>query len=173
MNRPYLRLPRLRRISIDNEQKTPMAKQMIVMVGFPASGKSSYVQEHYKNSHVRVNLDTIKKRDKERTILTAILSTGVNVVIDNTNLTIEHRKRYTDMAKDYGYSVTALCIDVPAAECISIDNKRHKSEKVGTRWINALVRSYELVNEYEDFEDVIVIKPTPVTNFENQTLSLR
>ena len=78
-----------------------------------ASGKSSFYRENF-SSYAHVNLDTLKTRGMEKTLLTQCLRTGRSFVADNTNPTLLDRQRYIAPAKEAGYRVTGyfflLCI---------------------------------------------------------------
>ena len=66
---------------------------MIVMVGYPGSGKSSFCKRHL-NSYERINLDELKNYSKCVSLIEASLSGGKSVVIDNTCPDPASRKKY-------------------------------------------------------------------------------
>lgn len=81
-----------------------------LMMGIPGCGKTTYVLENFRNTHVRLNLDTIKSREKERRIFAACLDSGVNVVIDNTNMSRKERARFVPLARLFGYEIRVIHI---------------------------------------------------------------
>ena len=68
-------------------------KNMILMVGAPASGKS-YVSKNYFNNYKIINQDKLRTKNKclEKTV--EYLHNNKNIIIDNTNPTISTRKEY-------------------------------------------------------------------------------
>ena len=79
--------------------------EAVVFVGLQASGKSSFYKERFFSTHVRISLDLLRTRNRERQFLAVCLETQQSFVIDNTNPTREDRAKYIDTAKAAKYSV--------------------------------------------------------------------
>lgn len=84
---------------------TPLTKEggneLIVCVGYPASGKSSFVKKYLvPKGYVYVNQDTLKSRDRCVRACKEALSNKKSVVIDNTNPEASTRSLYIKLAKD-------------------------------------------------------------------------
>ena len=79
--------------------------EAVVFIGIPGSGKSSFFKERFFSTHVRVSLDLLKTRHRERRLLEVCLGTDQRVVIDNTNPTLAERIKYIEAAKAARYSV--------------------------------------------------------------------
>jgi len=108
--------------------------QMVLLIGLPASGKSSISAAFEKAGWVRINKDALRLElyVDESTLgvpreisalfykrLEEALKNGRNVLIDNTNISPLHRKGPIAMAGDYGYTrVTHVLLDVPLQECL-------------------------------------------------------
>lgn len=71
---------------------------MIILMGSPGSGKSTFVHTHLKD-YVRVNRDTLKTIPKCLAAAQTAISAKKNVVIDNTNPTVEARAEFIALAK--------------------------------------------------------------------------
>lgn len=77
--------------------------EVIVAVGFPASGKSTFFQTHIiPKGYVYVNRDTMGTWQKCVAASERALREGQSVAVDNTNADPESRKRYLDVAKAAG-----------------------------------------------------------------------
>jgi bifunctional polynucleotide phosphatase/kinase len=96
----------------------PKEKEMILTVGFPASGKSTFrnklVEEH---GYVAINQDTLKTETKCIKLLEDQLKLGKCVIVDNTNLTKAKRKLFIDIAKFVGYSCRCVIFNTPLKVC--------------------------------------------------------
>ena len=79
-------------------------KELILLVGCPASGKSTFTKREF-GSYTRINLDTLKTRSKEIKAFKAALDSGESIIVDNTNPTIVSRERYITLASKYGYKI--------------------------------------------------------------------
>lgn len=106
---------------------TPREKELIVMVGIPGSGKSSFVKEYIiPHKYIRINMDELKTTKKciDKTIQN--LTKGKNIVIDNTNLDIESRMKYTTIAKKYGYeNIRCIVMNTDIDIAVHMNNVRH------------------------------------------------
>ena len=87
----------------------PSHQEMIINIGFPASGKSYYSNKFViPNGYEYVNQDTLKTTKKCLSFTENALKNKKSVVIDNTNLTKETRKEFIDLAKKYKFKVRCL-----------------------------------------------------------------
>lgn len=77
--------------------------EVIVAVGFPASGKSSFFHTHIiPKGYVYVNRDTLGSWQNCVAACERALKEGRSVAVDNTNPDPESRKRYLDVATAAG-----------------------------------------------------------------------
>lgn len=88
---------------------------VVVLVGPPGCGKSSFTKklvEEYSDM-VIVGNDHCGSASKSLTQFKKFLKEGVNrIIVDNTNSNIKARAVYSEPAKDHGYKVWAIVIDV-------------------------------------------------------------
>ncbi|XP_053687390.1 uncharacterized protein F21D5.5 isoform X2 [Sabethes cyaneus] len=74
--------------------------EVIVMVGFPGSGKSSFVRANLESKgYTLINRDTLGSWQKCVSLLESALRNKKSAVIDNTNPDVESRKRFVEVAK--------------------------------------------------------------------------
>lgn len=99
--------------------------EIIILVGIQGAGKSTFYQKHFVDTHVRVNLDMLRSRNKERIFITSCFAMSQKFVVDNTNPTKADRAPYIALAKYFKYKVIGYYFDVSIAECI----ERNKSRK--------------------------------------------
>uniref|UniRef100_A0A8C6WTQ2 Polynucleotide kinase 3'-phosphatase n=1 Tax=Neogobius melanostomus TaxID=47308 RepID=A0A8C6WTQ2_9GOBI len=87
--------------------------EVIVAVGFPASGKSTFFHTHIiPKGYVYVNRDMVGSWQKCVAACERALKEGHSVAVDNTNPDPESRKRYLDVAKAAG--VPSRCFQFTA-----------------------------------------------------------
>jgi len=83
-------------------------QELIVLVGSPACGKSTFANEHIdQTKYSIINRDILKTQQKCLAACEDALSKGKSCVIDNTNPDEDSRKRYIDVAKKF--SVPCRC----------------------------------------------------------------
>ena len=61
--------------------------EAIVFIGIQGTGKSSFYQERFFHTHVRLNSDMLKTKHRLRLLLQACLEAKQPFVLDNTNVT--------------------------------------------------------------------------------------
>ena len=96
---------------------------MAIMIGIQASGKSSFCKSNLKE-YVRINLDELNTRNKERIAIMEAIQSGVDIVIDNTNPTKADREKYVSIAKNHGYEVIGYFMQSRLQECIDRNEQR-------------------------------------------------
>jgi len=84
-----------------------MSQELVMIVGFPAAGKTTIAEDYISRGFVHVN------RDKEGgtiiellPVVEAALKSGNNVVLDNTFPSIESRNPFIALGKACGASIT-------------------------------------------------------------------
>jgi bifunctional polynucleotide phosphatase/kinase len=83
--------------------------EMILMVGFPGSGKSTFYRNFLASRHYQsVNRDTLKSTDKCLAAAEAALAAGKCVCVDNTNAGPADRAPFIALAKKYRVPVRAF-----------------------------------------------------------------
>ena len=94
-------------IKYGNYVFVPSHQEMIIMVGYPGSGKSFYTNNCIlvNKQYVHINQDTLKTPSKCIKLCETGLKEKNSVVIDNTNSSKKSRKVYIDLAKKYGVKV--------------------------------------------------------------------
>lgn len=86
---------------------------MILLVGYPASGKSSFCKRYLQpKGYTIVNRDTLKTQEKCEKVAIETLKAKKSVVVDNTNPSQEARKVFIDIAKKSGVKVRCFHFDV-------------------------------------------------------------
>ncbi|MHB8567210.1 MAG: AAA family ATPase [Nitrososphaerales archaeon] len=86
--------------------------EIIVLVGIPASGKTTLARARYKN-HTLISLDVLKSRQRENSEILRALESGESIVIDNTNTTRKTRSRYVEYARTFNARIRAVFIRCP------------------------------------------------------------
>jgi predicted kinase len=132
-----------------------MALKLILTLGLPASGKTTWAREYIAGHNdtvnlckddLRLQLPNSKKREKYvlqvRDLLTEhYLSLGFSVIWSDTNLNPIHKARAEDLAKKYEAKVVMQDFThVSMEECIERDLKRLNS--VGARVIQQMYYDY-------------------------------
>ncbi len=104
--------------------------EAILFIGAQASGKSTFYRQRFFRSHVRINLDMLKTRHRERLLLNACIEMKQPFVVDNTNPNTEDRQRYIKPAMAAGFRVIGYYFQSEIAECLRRNAQRPLAERV-------------------------------------------
>lgn len=102
------------------------SKEILLFVGFPGSGKSTFFSKTLKPlGYERVNQDILKSREKCIKYAAEYLSDGKSVAVDNTNPDREVRKVWTTFATKH--NVPIRCIHFTATKELAKHNAAVRS----------------------------------------------
>jgi len=104
-----------------------VSQHLLVLVGPPASGKSSIARRlHTEFQYTIINQDTLKTPAKQRSAFAKALEAGSSIVIDNTNPLPDSRGQWIEPARAAGYFVTIVFIDISKAAAEYLNAYRHE-----------------------------------------------
>ena len=132
--------------------------QAIIFCGIQATGKSSFYKQNFFNSHVRISLDLLKTRNREKQFMETCFKTSQKFVIDNTNLTKKDRKKYIEIAKDEGYEVIGYYFQSKIKEALERNNKRTGIEKIPEIGIKGSYNNLEIPSKEEGFDTLYFVR---------------
>eukprot|EP00299_Pterocystis_sp_00344_P011833 c5586_g1_i1.p1 GENE.c5586_g1_i1~~c5586_g1_i1.p1 ORF type:complete len:312 (-),score=46.10 c5586_g1_i1:70-1005(-) len=140
-------------------------QEMIIMVGRPASGKTTFVQRYFERfGYVHVNRDPSKTHVEFVSAVETALLNGQRVVIDQTNPSKQNRARFKQLC---GGRVPCRCfvMNTPQEVCEHNNKLRERIEginKVPLVAYNMFKSVYEEPDLSEGFQDIIHIDFVPV-----------
>jgi predicted kinase len=135
--------------------------QAVIFIGVQASGKSTFYKERFFGTHVRISLDVLKTRHREQLFLDACLHSHQNFVIDNTNPTVEDRKRYILPAKDASFDVIGYYFETRITSSIQRNQLRLGKERIPEIGIRATYHKLQIPTLNEGFDKLYYVKVGP------------
>jgi len=128
-------------------------------MGLPASGKSTFYERRFSRTHLRINLDMLRTRNRESEIMAACLRTSQSLVIDNTNITRAERARYIDAAKQCRFRVEGYFLHESVDACLLRNEQRADGDRVPRVAILAKKKSLEFPAMQEGFDALSYVRP--------------
>ncbi len=132
--------------------------EAVILIGLPGSGKSSFYKERFFATHVRISLDLLKTRHREKRFLELCLATHQRFVIDNTNPTRLERARYVEPAKERGFSVVGYYCESKVEDCLRRNAERPGAERVPEVAIFSAAKKLEAPSLSEGFEQLFYVR---------------
>jgi predicted kinase len=129
----------------------------IIFIGLQASGKSSFFLEHFYKTHLRINMDMLKTRNREKILFKACLEAKQPVVIDNTNPTKVERKIYIEEFIANRFNVTGYYFSSSIEQCLTRNVMREGKEKVPDVAIKGTYNKLELPDYSEGFNELFYV----------------
>jgi len=114
--------------SLPLDIKLEKKQEMVLLVGLPSSGKSSFCKTYFPD-HVRINMDTLKTSAKCIKKTQEALKDGDSVIIDNTNPDIKARLPYLQISRDYEVPIRCFWLQTPLELCTHLNLLRENISK--------------------------------------------
>ena len=108
--------------------------ECVILIGLPASGKTTFYRERFAGTHDHVSKDLMRNaRQPERRqqqLVAESLSLGRSVVIDSTNASAAARKPIIDSARARGADVIGYFFITEAGDALRRNRTRQGRERV-------------------------------------------
>jgi predicted kinase len=132
--------------------------ECVIFTGIQASGKSTFYKERFFATHMRINLDMLRTRHRENVFLEASVRTMQSFVVDNTNPTVEERKKYIDFVKKHHYKVIGYYFEPDYELSQERNNKREGKEKVPEIGMISTLKKLQRPSYSEGFNELYIVK---------------
>lgn len=126
--------------------------EAVIFAGIQATGKSTFFKERFFDTHVRISLDLLRTRHRERRLLHLCIELGQPFVIDNTNPTAEERARYLVPARAGGFQVVGYYFRSILAESIARNAGRQGRAQVPVKGIGGTAGRLQPPALHEGFD---------------------
>jgi predicted kinase len=132
--------------------------ESIIFVGLQATGKSTFYKENFFKTHIRINLDMLKTRNRENILLEACIKAKQPFVIDNTNPTVIDRKKYIDIAKAADFKVVGYYFQSNINDAVLRNEERAGKEHISLAGIRSTYARLQIPNRKEGFDELYYVR---------------
>lgn len=132
--------------------------QMIIFVGVQATGKSTFFKEQFFDTHIRVNLDMLKTKQREKLLIEACFEAKQPFVIDKTNATVEERAKHIAAAQEHKFSVTGYYFASNLADVMLRNERREGKARIPEKGIRGTYSRLQIPSLTEGFDELFYVK---------------
>ena len=160
--------------------KSPNFKEVIVLIGSPGSGKSTFTENYLvPKGYVRINQDNLKTKEKVIKCLIQNIEEGKKIVIDSTNPQKNNRSEYVKICNKYKYPIRVFVFQVSKELAMHLNNlrainknRKHYSGYVNNIPIHTFFKNFEEPDTKEGFTEIVHVNfvPGPFENEQDKKL---
>jgi predicted kinase len=140
--------------------------ELVVFCGPPGSGKSSFYRYRFFETHVRVSLDMLRTRMRERALVEACVAARLPFVVDNTNPTAADRARYVAPAVAAGYEAVGYVFRSTPEEALAANALRPERQRLPVRSVLGAFARLEEPTREEGFTALHAVSMDGTGGFE-------
>ena len=127
-------------------------KKIVVMMGYPGSGKSTVAKNICKNEcFIYIEGDLYKSSTKMIKASLGHIENNKSIVFDATNSSSKKRKEYIELGKKYNYKVVCVHVSTPLEMAYKQNKLRNYEKYVPKIAYSVYSKNYEQPNENEGF----------------------
>ena len=131
--------------------------EAVIFIGIQATGKSEYYKRNFADTHVRINLDMLKTRNRERILIEACIEAKQSFVVDNTNPARSDRDRYIEKATEVGFRIIGYYFRSSMSEATARNESRANESRVPVIAIVTTQSKIELPSFSEGFDELYYV----------------
>jgi predicted kinase len=140
---------------------------MIMLIGLPASGKTTYLEDHPEDA-VRLSQDDFRMLMTGKEFFLPfeptvhawlentgryLMSQGYSILIDATSLRVGLRTKWIKLAREYGHETKAIWLDTPYFTCLERNEARDR--KVPEDIIKRMSEDFDEPTPAEGFDEIV------------------
>ena len=129
----------------------------VLFIGIQGSGKSTFYRERFFETHVRLSLDLLRTRHRERLLLAACLAARQAFVIDNTNVRIEQRAVYLQAAHGAGFRTSGYYFVTDLQAALRRNAAREGLRKIPVAGVIGTFKRLEPPRLEEGFDELFTV----------------
>jgi predicted kinase len=139
--------------------------QAVIFSGVQGSGKTTFYVERFLATHVRISMDLMRTRHRERRFLETCLQTGHRFVVDNTNPTAAERRPYVDAARQAGFAVAGYEFRTSADAALERNARREGRAQIPVAGLLGTFKRLEPMQTDEGYDEVVVVEISEAGGF--------
>jgi formylmethanofuran dehydrogenase subunit E len=130
----------------------------IILMGIPAAGKTTFCRLKFFESHVRISLDMLRTRHREKLLLQACVDGRQSFVVDNTNATRVVRRRFIQQARAAGFRIIGYYFSSRVSDALVRNRHRSGAARIPDAGVRGIAGQLELPAFDEGFHELWYVR---------------
>ena len=139
--------------------------EAVIFVGIQGAGKSTFFKQRFFDTHIRINLDMLRTKNREKLIFEACLEAKQKFVVDKTNLMRSDREKYIVAAKSFGFKTIGYYFQTDLLRAVARNNQREGSARIPEVGIFAAFGRLQIPQFDEGFDELFYVSIDDENNF--------
>ncbi len=131
--------------------------EAIILIGIQASGKTTFYRERFFQTHIRLSLDMLHTRVREKILIEACLRAQQPFLIDNTNVRAADRASYIEAARRAGFQVTGYYFPTRLRDAIGRNARRSDKQSIPVKGILGTYKRLQPPVQEEGFDGLYIV----------------
>jgi predicted kinase len=135
--------------------------ELVILVGLPGSGKTTFYQSRFAPTHAHVSKDLMPNvRDRgarQLALIDEALRSGRSVVVDNTSPRLVDRAPLIAAARRHGARVAGYVLDTSRGECLKRNRLREGKARVPDVAVHVTAARLQPPTLEEGFDELFTV----------------
>lgn len=135
--------------------------ELILLIGLPASGKSTFYREHFAQTHRLISKDLLRnnrrKNRRQRKLLEEAFSENCPVVLDNTHPSRADRAPWLAWAREKNWKTVGYYLSASLEQCQLRNQRRSSKERVPDVGFYTILKNLERPSHGEGFDQLYFV----------------
>ena len=136
--------------------------ELVILVGLPGSGKTTFYQSRFAQTHAHVSKDLMPNvRDRgarQVALIEEALGSGRSVVVDNTSPRVVDRAPLIAAARRHGARVAGYVLDTSRGECLKRNRLREGKARVPDVAVHVAAARLQPPTREEGFDELFTVR---------------
>ncbi|WP_292931805.1 ATP-binding protein [Noviherbaspirillum sp.] len=137
----------------------------VIFIGIPGSGKTTFYRRRFFDTHLRISLDMLKTRHRERLLVEACVAARQSFVVDNTNVLRKERAEYIHRARPAGFRIHGYFFAPDVHRAIAWNEQRSGKARVPLKGLLGALKRMERPCLEEGFDYLYQVELDPQGEF--------
>ena len=129
---------------------------MVLMIGIPGSGKSTFCDEKFPGWRV-ISRDILRTRHSEEQLLADTTASRLPCVIDNTNVSRAERAKFIAAGRKAGYRIVGYYLRSNIDECLTRNAQRTGKARIPDTGVRGRAAQLERPGYDEGFDELFYV----------------